>query len=493
MFDLRNTTLEPDSGTAIWHTLWKGKFIILVVTFLATAVALGHYAKTTPIYSSRAVIMVKTPDKEMLIGELFGRLPSVRGPEALPTIETDIELLKSYPLAAETVRTLLDAQPEKPLMLFGGKTGTATFSEEEIRNFATTLQHRIRAENTRGTHLITVSVSSPSPSEAALLTNTICTTYQVKDGAWSAAQDISISNTIEKQIVAQRNKVNAIEQELSSFMKNRGIYEATGNDFRMILVEDIQAALGEAETQYNTNRVQADILKKQLAFVEERLADEEKQFSQGLVVSIGSQLRSIQKNIIEQQNDYIALNMKRGAGDPETRAALNRLNAAKAEYEKITRQKIAGELANAENAKKYRFDLIATKMQAGVRLAELDNSAQEYLKLRSQYQEQLKQLPQKQITYARLRLDLEVANRTFSFLKEKLDEARIKVASNTGRIAIITQAYPPAEPDTPDLKVNLLLGIVGGLIFGSGAVLTIEKFRPSTTMPHAPPETGNVL
>ncbi len=465
MVDLTNTITNSDQN-ALWSKLWKGKFIILAAVVLTTAASLANYYMTDPVYSAQAVIMVKAPDKDKLI---TAQTPN----DMQPTLETDIELLKSYPLSAETVRALLNKGDRQPLALFNGKPGNAALSEKEIRDHAMTLLANIAAEGVRGTNLINVTVSSSSPAEAALLTNTICETYRNKDGEWSAVQDISLSKTIEQQIDQQRSKVNAIERELASFMQNREIYEESGN------VADIQRALSAAEAEYNTNRVQTDILRKQLAFVEQRLSEEEKLYSQNLVASIGAQLRSIQKNILAQQNDYIAMNMKNGADDPETKEALNRLNATKTEYDKITRQKIAGELANVENAKKYRFDLISTRLQAGVRLSELENSAQEYLNLRNQYQGQLSQLPQKQITYARLKLDLEVANRTFSFLKEKLDEARIKVASNSGRIAIITPAYPPLSPDSPDLKINLLLGIVGGLVVGSSLVFAFDKFSPS--------------
>lgn len=465
MFDLTNTVPETDPS-ALLMKLWKGKFIILATLVVTTAASLGYYYITDPVYSAQAVIIVKAPDKDKLIAE-----QATGG--AQPTLETDIELLKSYPLATETVRSLMKGDNRQPLALFGGKPANTLHSEKEIRDHAIALMGSVKAEGIKGTNLINVSASSTSPTEAALLANTICETYRTKDGEWSAVQDISLSKTIEQQIEQQRSKVTAIERELGSFMKNREIYEESGN------VDDIQKTLGEAETLYNTNRVQADILKKQLAFVEQRLSEEERQYSQNLTATIGAQLRSIHKNILEQQNYYIAMSMKKGADDPETKIALNRLNTAKVEYDKITRQKIAGELGNAENAKKYRFDLISTRLQTGVRLTELENSAEEYLKLRNQYQEQLSLLPQKQITYARLQLDLEVANKTLVFLKEKLDEARIKVASNSGRIAIITPAFPPAGPDSPDLKINLLLGIVGGLAAGIGLVFAMDMFGSS--------------
>lgn len=464
MVDLTNSGTEAaEPRQEILQKLWQGKFIILVATIVTTAAAIAYYFRTTPTYIAQAVVSVKVPDKQQLIGERSAG-------EILPSIETDAQILKSYPLAVETVRALLNSEERDKLLLFGNNDGkkragtvTQTDSRKE-REYAKTLQSMTRSESIRGTNLIMVSVSSQSPSEAALLANSLCKTYQHKDSEWNAAQDISISKTIEEQIQQQRNKVAAIEHELAGFMKNWEVYEATGN------AEELQRAFNAAETEYNNNRVQYDILKKQLAFIEQKLSANERQLNQNLTRNVNTQLRSIRKNLTMKQNDYIALHMKKGADDPEVKAALERLNAAKAQYEQITRQKIAGELANTENAKKYRFDLLSTKIQASVKLAELDNNAEEYLKLKNRYQEQLNQLPQKQITFERLRLDLDVANRTLAFLKEKLDEARIKVASNSGRIVLLSPAIPPDTPDSPDLKQNIFLGICIGLAAGCGIV-----------------------
>jgi len=239
----------------------------------------------------------------------------------------------------------------------------------------------------------------------------------------------------------------------------------------------LQREFSAAETQYNTNKVQADILGKQLAYVEQILSREERQFAQNMTSDISSQLKSIDRNIAAQESAYINLALQKGSDDPEVRSAFQQLNATRSEYNQVVRKKIAGELASAGNAEKYRFDLIATKLQANMRLAELNNNAGEYLKLKSYYQERLNKLPQKQITYARLKLDQDVANRTYAFLKEKLDEARIKVASNSGRIVILKPAMAPSGPESPDIMKNLLIGIFGGLFLGIGAIWGKEMLK----------------
>lgn len=467
MVDLNKTELQPGARDMLLK-LWRGKFIILGALVLVTAASLLQYRFATPVYSATAIIMVKSPDKEKLMGG--------NGSGDQTSLETDVQLLSSYPLAEAAVAMLIDSGRYNSLKLFGGKLqqgkrstpeGTAVSrpDADAMRGYAEALQGSIKAENVRSTNLIEVSAASTSAEEAALLANTVCNAYRQKDGDWNAAQDISVSRTIEQQIAQQEKKVADIENALAGFMKNRQVYEATGN------VTDLQRSYTDAETQYNANRVQYDILRKQLAFIDQQLSQDERAFTRNVSQSITDQLRSMRDNIRSQENAYIALVFQKGMQDEGVKASLSQLNYVREQYEQIARKKIAGEIANSGNAQKYRFDLVASKMQTTVRLAELDNSAAEYMKLKNFYQTRLNQLPDKQITFAKLQLDHQVANKTYAFLKEKFDEARIKVASNAGRVVILKPALAPGSAEYPRLTQNLMIGLGCGLALGIGIVL----------------------
>lgn len=473
MVDLNNSAQETSMREMLLK-MWQGKFIILAVLLLSVSVGLAHYFFSAPRYNATAIIMVKSPDKDKLIGDRVSD-------EQVTSIETDVALLQSYPLADHAVHMLLSNGNVNNLELFGtrnpGAKGSSGYSSapspvrKNTRGYAEDLQDRVEAKSIRETRLIEVSVSSRYPDEAALLANTVCAAYRQKDSDWNAAQDISVSKTIEHQIDQQKKKVEAIETSMADFMKNKEVYEPTGN------VQQIQSAYSAAETEYNANRVQYDILKKQLAFIDQKLSERERSLSKNLTKDISTQLRSMRENIKTQESAYIALALEKGGDDPEVNESRKNLSNLKAQYDQITRKKIAGEIANTGNAQQYRFDMVASKMQVNVRLAELNNSANEYVRLKNNYQAKLSQLPDKQIVYARLQLDHEVANKTYAFLKEKLDEARIKVASNTGRVVILKPAFPPVSPETPNLIQNLIYAFGGGFILGALIVIGKDSFQ----------------
>jgi polysaccharide biosynthesis transport protein len=473
MVDLNNTVTGTNTRDLILK-LWRGKYIIIALSLLGISVGLGYYYYfVVPKYTAQAVIMVQPSGNDKLISNQSATVTS--------SLDTDIELLKSYPIAEGAVQTLLNSPQRTHLELFGTRGPDSkkkanlidwqTIDAKKSRRYKEDLQSRIIVENVRGTSLIKVSVSSRYPDEAALLTNTVCVTYQQKDSEWNAAQDNTVSRIISQQIEQQKKKVEGIERDFGSFMQSQGIYEETGN------IVEIQRNADTAEKEYNNNRVQYEILKNQLAFVDTKLTDTEKIFSQNLTQNLVSQLRSIRDSLKSVENGYINLALKKGADDPDVKVFRDKMILLKANYEQIARKKVAGELGNASNTQKLRFDLIASKMQVLIKLSELDNSANEFMKIRNIYQSQLKQLPQKQITYAKLKLDHEVANKTYAFLKERLDEARIKVASNASRIVILKPALPPAEPDSINLKKSLLVGLGGGFILGIFLAIAIDWYK----------------
>ncbi len=471
MVDLHNqsaTTATNPNLKDLLQAVWKGKVLVLGCVLLGTVAAGAKYSMTVPEYKAQAVIMLKAPDKDMVIRDGGNATADF-------AIPTSVELIKSYPLADVAVRTLLNSDKKSNLELFGTrktKSGSrsAAADTNKVKLYSDNLLHRISAENIKNTNLIEVSVSSPFPDEAALLTNTVCEAFQLKNAEWSAAQDLSVSKTLERQIVEQEKKVQQTETALRDFMKNNAVYEASGN------VADLQRAYSSAQTEYDANRVQAEILRKQLAYIDSKLTSEEKNYGRHLYQNVNSQFQNMRDNIRSKEKAYIALALEKGNQDPEVESLRKELVNMKAEYGQGNRTRIAGEIASSANAQKYRYDMLSSKMQLNIRLAELDNSAREYEKLRGYYQGQLSQIPAKQITYAKLNLDNEVAKKTYAFLKEKLDETRIKAASNVGGVVIINAALPPAAPKSQNLAQNILLGLGIGLMAGVGAAIAKEKF-----------------
>ncbi len=467
--------------------LWSRKGVIVSVLAGVIALSLLYYFSATPKYSATSVVLVKDSKNSDPLSQMLG---SISTGMAKPILN-DIELLKSMPIAEEAVRGLDKAMPRDSLELFGERHyvsklamaiggGLPTFSfgkaeatvpesyDQRMRRLAEALQKRVSVENSRETSVLKVSVSSPFPEEAALLSNALCRAYQQKDIAWNAEQARMLNQFVGEQMNQQQDKVASAESKLSGYMQRQEIYELTGN------AQQLLEKLIEVDSKYNEVMAEYNILNKRLDFIKQRLSGEEKTLSANIAQSVNSQLRAVQDRIRQEEADYMMLVQAKGLGNAEVKARRVQIDQMKSQLEQIARGKIAGELAYAGRAKQYQFDLISEQLQADIRLAELKYAGQELKRLKNNYDSQLNQLPKKQLDYARLQRDREVVSNTYTFLKQKHEESRIQIASEVGHVVIVGEAFPPENPEAPDLKKILLVAMVLGFGLGGGVVFMME-------------------
>ena len=92
-----------------------------------------------------------------------------------------------------------------------------------------------------------------------------------------------------------------------------------------------------------------------------------------------------------------------------------------------------------------------------------------------EYEKQLSDLPEKVLEYTRLERIRNIQSETYSFMRQKLEEARINEASKIGKIRVVDSAIPEYIPIKPNKKLYVLLSLVLGTIIGI-AIIGIKEF-----------------
>lgn len=458
--------------TELLRLLWRRRILLGIVTSVVMVLVLLFHFTLVPQYLPSSVVLIKTDKSKSSAAELLDPFGSLAG----ITIENDIELLKSFPLAEATVRSLYYSNERDSLELFGnrhyrspvsklfawipkgssGEERPALSKDQTIRKYAATLQKRVMVSNSRDTDILEVSVASPFPDEAALLTNALCRAYLKKDIEWNADQALQVKGFVSEQLAEQKSEIQDVDARLTAYMQKKNIYELTGN------AENLLNKLVEAESRYNDARSEYNILKKRQDFIARKLSEEEKAFTAKVARSVDRQAQELKSRIRQEETGMIGQGGAGGANNQQ-------LSMLKQRLQEVTRNAMAGELAFSTKARQFQFDLISEQLQTDIRLAELNYIAQEYERSKNHYNGQLSKLPQKQLEYARLQRDREVLNNTYTFLKGKLEESRIQIASEVGKVVIVGAAYPPERPVAPSLRKNLLIGLM--LALGIGGVL----------------------
>ncbi|TLU88019.1 MAG: polysaccharide biosynthesis tyrosine autokinase, partial [Chlorobium sp.] len=475
--DYRQLGERDISVQEILKIIFRRKYGILLILLLSLTAALINFYATTPEYHAVSVIMINDPSGT---GDVLQKALGVESGSGNTAVKKDVELLKSMPISELTVRELYKSNRKDGLEFFGKRTylsPVARFfqpfelshqpqvpndgSEQALRYYALKFNKRINVEAARETNVLKVSVASPFSDEAAFLSNALCRVYKEADIARNSEKYSQASRFIIEMLDEQKKNVAETDNLLSKYMAEHEIYELSGNA-QMLLDKLIQT-----DSRYRDILAEYNITKNSLDFLEKKLTAEDKALSARIAQNVNSQLGAIMDEIRSSESEYMRVLREKGVNAEETLEKKRQLAVVKSRYEQLSRSKIAGEIGYAGRAQKFNFDMVSEKLQIERKLNDLNFSSSEFSRLKQFYESQLSTLPKKQQEYAKLFRDREVVNKTYIFLKEKLDETRILLGSEVGSVSLIGSAFRPFLPEKPERNKNILMGLVIGLLLAA--------------------------
>ena len=373
----------------------------------------------------------------------------------------------------------LQVKPIVPVNFFVQSTNTKVAQPKKkkedpdvvFRSYVQNLNSRIRVDLDRETNVLDVSVTSPFSDEAVFLSNTLCRVYKEADISRNSEKYSQASTFIAEMLQKQQKKVADVDKAMTLYMKGHEIYEVTGNTQKLL------DKLIETDAKYNEILTEYRITKNSLDFLDKKLTAADKEKSVLIAQNVNSQLGAIMDEMKSSERDYMQLLQERGDNDAEVKAKRQALDVVKTRYDQLSRSKIAGQIGYAGKAQKISFDLVSEKIQIEKKLNNLNFSSMEFSRLKQYYEKQLSTLPNKQQEYASLLRDREVINKTYIFLKEKLDETGILLGSEVGSVALIGSAFRPSAPEKPVLKKDILTGLVLGLLLAAIYTYGAETFE----------------
>ena len=486
--------IEGINISEIFSSLNRRKYGIILIILVSIGVAWFFYKAEAPIYSAESLIMINTQSNSPLEAAL-----GTTSESEAKAIRKDIELLSSMPITQLAVRELLKTTKRDSLEFFGKRQyrskfddisslispfsnkqanqsinlNEANLSEEFIRIYAVKLSHLINVQSIKETSLLKVSVLSPFPDESVYLTNIVCDTYKSSDINRKSEKFKQSSVFIAEMLHNQQKFVAQTDSTLSRYMESNKMYENSGN------VGQLLSKVTEIESKVNELKTESRITQNSLDFLQSKLTEADRILSTRIAKTVNAKLSAILEDIKDQQKQYVKLIAEKGIDDTDTKNKKQQLDAAQSRYENLSRSQIAGEINYTGRTKKYSFDLIAEKLETERKLNLLSNSALEYEKLKQGYESRVSLLPKKQQDYAKLQRDRDVAGKTYTFLKEKLDESRILLGSEVGNVSIIGSAFRPFSPINDSAKKNLIMGLITGLLLASIYTIISETLDDS--------------
>jgi succinoglycan biosynthesis transport protein ExoP len=429
-----------------WRVIRIRKAIIITV-FLITAIIATAVTFILPeSYASTARIRVQSDATD--IGGFTGSPVASMNNYNPYFIQTTFEIMQSQ-LVLSNVITVLNLNVEWGKKYFNGETLKTTETMEILKG-------RMNLAPVRNTELIAITVYSDDAKEAALLANAIAEAY--KNYRLDSRRQITAKGleVLDRQYSEESNRIQTTQQQIEALRTKLGISgdQADSPNYTPTLTTDqlqkYHAQKIELERDYKELEVQLSHLKsKDKTQLRDVLPNE---VNDGALADLLGKLHESQQKIATLKIDYSPDNLN----VTRVQTLIDTLN-------RQIDDRVTGILAGLEN-------------RVGSKKAALDALVQavEDAKTKDQMESAKNQ------EYYDAKRNLEQMRDMHKLLYSKIEAERLDAEiPRTQMVQLTDRAEPGKAPVKPNKTVNIVLGLIFGLIMGVGLAFFIEYLDTS--------------
>jgi uncharacterized protein involved in exopolysaccharide biosynthesis len=448
-----NEGMQQISLRNLLYVIFKHKTIILTFFIAAVAIVTTASFMMQPVFKATATILVeKEMDSEKAL--LF-RLNLAQGSGNYDFLNSEIEIMSSYPIAARVVEKYQEELlPEDDEMI--SLHEKKLIYESTIHNFI----EQIEIENPKNSNILKISYENEDPRLAKDIINNFINTY-ISYRSEIAAES-GTYKFLEDQMGMADQKLRDLEQRQADY---KGEKELGSPDAQRAILLNRLADYERSLTAVRTRRMGKEA---KLAVINDQLQQGQ---SQSIPTTESSDSPSRVEHIGKLKGELLDLEIRR-------EQLLQKFTPQYEEVVNLDRQieeikiKIVGEIKQ-----------ILREEQTSIRalLAEervLQNSI-------NNIKREIRDLAQKEYELEQLSRGIEDEREIYSMLLKQREEARISLAKleRGVKIKVISPAVMSTKPVKPKKRLNIILAILLGCFGGVGLAFFKEYFDHTINTP----------
>ncbi|MFZ1086557.1 MAG: polysaccharide biosynthesis tyrosine autokinase [Terracidiphilus sp.] len=376
-------------------------------------------------------------------------------------LQTQVKVLETDSLVWQVIRNLrLDQRPEAaPRMLGIGPVKCLSSTSLPIKSITPDCRYlllyefhrRFKVQALPRTQIIEIRYRSRSRELAAQVVNAITdeytqTSFQAKYGAALRA-----SKWVSGQLDEVKSNAENAEEKYIAYQKQTGIIGTDEN--HNVLIERLDAINQQLVVAEAARIVREARYRESLNGDPEALVE----------MAPGSPLLVLHSEQAALQSEYAQLESKFGEAYP-------RVQQLKAQLDKATAS------LNAEIARSRKS--IQSEYEAALQSEQL---------LRKEFEEQKQQAydtSEATVQVALLKRDVDASRDLYEQLVKQLNESGILAGLRSTNVTVIDPATVPVERAEPNLRINLLFGLIAGSVLGLGMCFLLENLNSTILSPH---------
>ncbi len=495
---------EEPGGPRIapWATLVRNRWIVIGCVIVATAAAIVFTLRTTPLYESSASLRIEQKQHN---------LPTVfLSPRGGNELITEMQVLRSRTLleyvAAELGAQLVVTEPRGPSRF-------TLFSMVQVTPTARQGSFRLRQQPDSQLVLVDSAGARLAEGRDGRLEYDGLTVVLGPGAAaypeigFHIGSQAATAEALATSLKVTRPTSEAEIVRVAFQSPDSGLAWRVPNAVVARFVEQRQAILKtEARSTVEFLREQIGTIEKQLATSERELRSYRE--SQG-VINPQSEATSQVGRLVQLQADRAMLESQRSAlamlleevdrnAEAQGSADLSPYRRLMAFPGLLGSQAAAGLLQALTQAEDQRKELLvrrtledsdvqALTSRIGEIEAQLRGIAATYLQSMTnqvasldgtagEFRSQLRNVPQRELQYARLEREPKVLEGIYTMLQTRLKEAEVAAAVRDPSVRVVDPALQPTRPILPRKGVNIAAGILAGALLGLAAAAAREYF-----------------
>ena len=414
---------------------------VILITLSGLAVAILYAVNAVDIYKSTTTLRISKSGGDVLTSPL---MPEFNDWGNDRFIANEIEVMTSYTTREKVAAALIDSFYVKPnvskyFVLLNNDVDMfeSPNSPKTISSLTKSLEG-ISVDQKRGLDIVEIIAESPSPTEAALISNTYAHLYMNINLAMNRTQLRLVTDFLEGQKTEKYEELNDAEETMKIFQEKGGLIALDERASTLIsLLAEFESQKGVTQVDLMASKKVLENLRKELERQNPRMAD--------YLKSLASQtyITAIQNEIVKLEiNREVALSKSEGI---ENNSAVikgydNRILDLQAERDKQLEVLKAGIFASSPAEVK---GLTQKIIEEEARNQALQSSIKELDKIVKSYEKRFLKLPKSALELARLKRRSEALEKLYLLLEQRYQEALINVESQPGNVIIIDKARIP--------------------------------------------------
>ncbi|MCY1666781.1 GumC family protein [Rhizobium sp. SL86] len=430
--------------------------LVVGTAAVLTLLALIYSLLTAPLYSATAEILIDPRDLQVVTNDLYPN--SVAADGGITQVESQVSVVQSTGVLTRAVQaTDLTKDPEfnrQGLLsrLLGG--GSASSEETALVRTIDAVRKRLSVKRADKVLVISVTMTSTSPTKAARLANAVAQAY-LDDQAMARSQTAeNTSGALTARLEELRGQVQSAANAVEEYRRQNNLTMASG---RLVSEQEMT----DLNNQLTTARGRTAALKSQVDQIRaQRLTG----------LQSGATSEAIQSAVITQLRNQEAV--------LEERATSLRAQLGPSHPQMIT---IQSQLANIQQLITRELDRIAASVNTEYQRA-LANEQDLATKVAS-LEGELNSKSQASVRLSELQRDLDSVRTVYEAFLTRAQETREQVTINNANARIITEALTPQKKSWPPVPMLLAGAVFGGLGLGAGLALIAELLAPTLLSP----------